>query len=227
VALDEFQQVARLPDEVQGTMRSRIEQQLEAASYLFAGSQAGLLTALFAGGERPFFGQATPVRLGPLAYADLADYIESRFAADGRDPGRALDALLGVARGHPQRAMLLAHYLWLVVQPGEAAHEEHFETALAAAEAGLNDAFTIAWDGLDANEARVLSAVAAGAPSLFNQDVARRFGLTNDRATAAARDRLIMRHGHLEREGRELRIIDPLFERWLARRLGAGPDPGR
>ena len=57
-------------------------------------------------------GQARGVRLGPLPEDALATYIGERFSRSGREVGAALDPLLATARGHPQRAMLLAHFLW-------------------------------------------------------------------------------------------------------------------
>lgn len=101
-----------------GVVRSHIQHHGVAAAYVFAGSEPGMMEVLFGARERPLFGQAHPIQLGPLPNRDLAEYIDARFARTGRDPGEALDALLALAEGHPQRAMLLAHYLWRRTEPG-------------------------------------------------------------------------------------------------------------
>ena len=93
----------------------------EVASYVFAGSEPGLMEQLFEDRDRPLYGSAVPMRLGRLAPEDVGAYVAERFEESGRGVGDALGPLLQSAAGHPQRAMLLAHRLWAVVPPGETA----------------------------------------------------------------------------------------------------------
>ena len=95
-------------------IRSEIEHHGDAASYVFAGSHVGMMRELFTSKRRAFYGQASPIDLGPLAHSlDVAEYLHARFAAGQRPLApAALDLMLDVARGHPQRTMLLAHFLW-------------------------------------------------------------------------------------------------------------------
>ncbi len=67
---------------------------------------------LFETKDRPLYGSAVPMRLGPLADADLAAYVAAPLrgvAARGR---RGPEPAARPRTGHPQRAMLLAHRLW-------------------------------------------------------------------------------------------------------------------
>src|SRR5579884_579602 len=107
VALDEFQDVDKVPD-LDGLIRSHIQHQGEVASYVFAGSEPGLMKQLFENRERPLYAQAVPMRLGRLEDADVATHVAGRFAATGRGVGEALKPLLETAQGHPQRTILLA-----------------------------------------------------------------------------------------------------------------------
>src|SRR5207253_694735 len=111
IVLDEFQDVTKVK-EMDAILRSHIQLQGEVASFVFAGSEPGLMRELFEDRERPLYGQAVPLRLGRLADADIAAYIAARFRESGRNVGEALNPLLAAAQGHPQRAMLLAHRLW-------------------------------------------------------------------------------------------------------------------
>jgi hypothetical protein len=63
---------------------------------------------LFADPRRPLLEQAVPKSLPPLPNEEVRDYVQERFERTGRDAGDALAALLQLARGHPQRAMMLA-----------------------------------------------------------------------------------------------------------------------
>ena len=126
VIFDEFQDLLSAGPKVDGLLRSRIQHHRDEASYVFAGSHPGLMAELFGDRTRPLFGQARPVRLGPLPDAGLEDYIARGFSATGREVGMAVDPLLVTARGHPQRAMLLAHHLWNATAAQSTATEETF-----------------------------------------------------------------------------------------------------
>ena len=117
IVFDEFQDVAKVA-ELDALVRSHIQLQGEVASYVFSGSEPGLMQRLFDERDRPLYGQAVPMRLGRLRDADIAAYAVERFRGSDRDVGDGLGPLLAAAQGHPQRAMLLAHRLWAEVEPG-------------------------------------------------------------------------------------------------------------
>src|SRR3954470_4621749 len=110
IVLDEFQDIAKVK-EMDAVLRSHIQLQGEVASFVFAGSEPALMRELFERKERPLYGQAVPVRLDRLADVDIAAYVVARFGESGRSVGEALNPLIAAAKGHPQRAMLLAHRL--------------------------------------------------------------------------------------------------------------------
>ncbi|MGH7417021.1 MAG: hypothetical protein ACREKB_04505, partial [Candidatus Rokuibacteriota bacterium] len=124
VVLDEFQAVAAVPP-VDAVIRSVIQHQRERVSYLFAGSEQSLLDALFSQRAAPLYGQAERITLPGLAAEPLGEFIDTKFAATARavDVG-AMSGLLGLAGGHPQRAMLLAHHLWEATPEGTTADHD-------------------------------------------------------------------------------------------------------
>jgi hypothetical protein len=214
VVFDEFQDILRIGSEVEGLIRSHIQHQAVEAAYVFAGSHPGLMLALFSDRERPLFGQARPIQLAPLDDTSLGDYIGTRFEQTGRNAGEALDSLLALVRGHPQRAMLVAHHLWEATAPGDTADLDTFATALDAVDRELREAFERTWERLRTNEARVLAALAASEESLFSQRTLGRFGLSKSGAEQG-RDKLI-EYGEVQRlDDGSLVIVDPLLERWV------------
>jgi hypothetical protein len=148
------------PD-IDGVLRSHIQHHRGAASYLFAGSHAGMMDTLFGDRRRPLFEQARAVRIGPLASRDLAEYVESRFGEGGRslDPGVA-DALAALSCGHPQRAMMIAHFLW--EQPAEDIGDVELRAAHEAALAEAADGLQRTWDSLSANQRKLVRVLASG-----------------------------------------------------------------
>ena len=161
---DEFQSVLAIGAGLDGLIRSRIQHHGANASYVFAGSHPGLMAELFGSRERPLYGQARALVLEPLADEDLAEFIGDRFERSGREVGAALEPLLELTRGHPQRAMLAAHHLWERTGSRKAADEATWDAASAAMFTELEDSFERIWEDLSANERRVMAAIAWGGP---------------------------------------------------------------
>jgi len=226
VAFDEFQSLLAVNPQIDGLFRSRIQRHGDSASYVFAGSHPGLMEQLFGAYERPFFGQARVMRLEPLADADLIEYIGERFEAGERDVTPALHPLLDLVKGHPQRAMLLAHYLWAHTPRGETATPERWQATLRAVFSDYGEALQATWEALETKEKAVLAALALGQDALFSDRTLSRFNLSKG-GVQHARDALA-RRGHLHRVGDGWDLVDPLLSGWIVRmERGIGEDEGR
>jgi hypothetical protein len=136
--------------------------------------------------------------------------------------GEALNPLIDTAKGHPQRAMLLAHRLWAEVETGETATLDHWQAAHAAALAELNPEFDAQWRGFDNSEQKTMRAVIAGAGSPYTADVRNRLEVTKDmvrkalpRLSATAEIELV--------DGKHV-VVDPLFAEWIERLNQGSPD---
>jgi uncharacterized protein len=225
VAFDEFQELLAIGGGIDGLFRSHIQRHGEAASYIFTGSHPRLMHQLFDRHERPFFGQARVFDLAPLSDADLVDYVGDRFEESGRDPTPVLPALLTQAKGHPQRAMLLAHYLWERTPRGAAAAPETWSEALDAVFGEHGEALEATWDSLNGSEQSVLAALSLGRESLFNRRTLDRFNLSKG-AAQHARGKLA-EMGHLHQLGGQWQLVDPLLDEWIGRlwtrRTGGAP----
>lgn len=220
VLFDEFQEVLEPRVPLDGLIRSVIEQHVEEASYVFAGSHPGMMTQLFADRERPFYGQAGAVGLGPLPPEDLAEFIGGRFEQTDRSLDHVLGLVLDAVAGHPQRAMLLAHHLWELTPPGGEADETTFVDAMAGVDEALREVFGPAWNALEDTERRALAALASsdGVPTRGGALEA----VDLPRTTAQRALQRLKEDGQLIREeGGRWRFTDPLFGRWVA--LGRPP----
>jgi hypothetical protein len=154
-----------------------------------------------------------PMRLQRLANEDIAKYVAGRFEQTGRGAGETLNPLLDAAKGHPQRAMLLAHRLWATVEKGATATLDDWRVAHEAALAELNPEFDAQWRGFDTSEQKTMRAVIAGFGSPYRGDVLKRLELTKDivrkalpRLSATAEIETI--------DGKHV-VVDPLFAEWI------------
>ena len=125
-----------------------------------AGSAPGVMQQLFADPKRPLLEQAVPKDLAPLPLDEVADYVERRFVRTGRAVGSALSPYIEFTRGHPQRSMMLAHYLWQRTPRGDTADEQTWLSALDAAAADATPLMRAIWPILTPNERRVTRALA-------------------------------------------------------------------
>lgn len=222
IVFDEFQDVDKVPD-LDGLIRSHIQHQGEVASYVFAGSEPGLMKQLFESKERPLYGSAVPMRLGRLENADIAEYVADRFRLTGRGAGEALGPLLDAAQGHPQRAIMLAHHLWERVPKDLTGTLEHWELAHGAALAELKPEFDAMWRGYQSSvDQKTLRSIVAGGGSAYKAAMLKRLELEKSSASKSV-DRLLERAEIEEADGRKYRVVDPLYAEWIAK-LDASSD---
>ncbi len=219
VCFDEFQDLLRGGNGLDGLLRSVIQHHGDAASYVYAGSHPSLLRELFADRERPLFGQAVPLELGPLPADETVDALTAIFDEEGYpepDVGAALDLLVDELGGHPQRVMLVADRLLRRLQDGAVGEpDELFALALDDALRATADVHRVLWRGRPAAEAQVLRLVAERVAET-GADAQRITGLAASTLGEAA-ERLLDDGQHLGREGRRWWLIDPLFTLWLRR----------
>jgi uncharacterized protein len=222
IALDEFQDVDKVPD-LDGLIRSHIQHQGQIASYVFAGSEPGLMKQLFENKERPLYAQAVPMRLGRLHDADIARYVADRFTATGRSIGEAVNPLLETARGHPQRTILLAYHLWERVAHGEEGTLLDWRAAHTAALAELKPEFDAVWRGYGSSvDQKTLRSVVAGRGSAYRTRILERLDLEKGTASAAV-ERLLERADIEEAGSGKYRVVDPLYAEWIGK-LDAGEE---
>ena len=222
VVFDEFQDVLGAQSRADAVIRSEIQHHGDAASYVFAGSHVGMMRELFADKRRAFYGQAAPVALPPLSPEDVAEYVAERFAATGREVGAALGLLLDTAQGHPQRTMLLAHYLWDATAAGETATEETWFRAHDRAMSDIQDELRAIWGGLPGGQRRALVAIAENAGGLYA--TARSHGGSRGGAIASAVAALADAGEVAEDSSAATgyRVVDPLLAAWILRGRSSG-----
>jgi len=217
IVFDEFQDI----DKVEGMdslVRSHIQYQGDVASYIFSGSEPGMMNKLFEDKGRPLYGSAVPMRLDRLGDSECAAYIIDRFGASGREVGDSLQPLLNAAKGHPQRVMHLAHRLWEEVPEGETATFEDWEAALDKAVQELHHEFAASWRGFNTNEQKTLRAIIQGEGSPLRTAVLSQLDVEKNTVFYA-----LQRLGEtadVETINRKWLIVDPLFEEWIRRLRG-------
>jgi hypothetical protein len=222
IVFDEIQDVLAVRG-ADGKIRSVIQHQTDAATYAFAGSAPGVMQQLFADPKRPLLDQAVPRSLAPLPLDAVGDYVSERFRQTGRTAAVALSPLLEFTRGHPQRSMMLAHYLWERTPRGQSADEGTWLAALDQATADTAPLMNAIWRALTPNERRVARALAVATTPLHSEETASAVGIKRSSIGRALES--LVSNADVIYENRDARMTDPMFELWLRTR-GLTPTGG-
>ena len=222
IVFDEIQDVLAVSG-ADGKIRSVIQHQTDAATYAFAGSAPGVMQQLFADPKRPLLDQAVPKNLAPLPLDAVALYVARRFEQTRRDVGAALTPMLEFTRGHPQRSMMLAHYLWQRTPRGATADEGTWVAALDQAAADSAPLMRAIWRALTANERRMVRALAVTTTPLYGEETAAAVGIK--RASIGRAIESLVNNADVIQGADRLRLTDPMFELWLTGR-GLIPESG-
>lgn len=221
VVFDEFQDLLAAGVRLDAVIRSEIERHGEAASYVFAGSHLGMMRELFTDKRRAFYGQAGAVDLGLLSPEEVAPYIEGRFNDSGKRIGAALGPLLDLTGGHPQRTMLLAHWLWEATPSGGEADEQHWAQACdVVLRREVGDELRALWTSFTPTQRRIVSLIADGRTALYGVDARTRYGLSRG-GTVTKSIRTLIDAGEVVEEPSAVsrhRLVDPLFAAWVQTR---------
>jgi hypothetical protein len=175
-----------------------------------------MMQRLFADPRRPLLDQAVPKELAPLPLDDVSDYVRRRFENTDREVGTALAPLVDFTRGHPQRSMMLAHYLWARTPRGQAADEG---TWVAALDQGAWDSAPVMhaiWRALSNNERRVARALAVVSTPLYSEGTASAVGIKRSSIGKALES--LLAAADAIRIDDSARLTDPMFEYWLQTR---------
>ncbi len=78
LALDEFQEIGKYPEDTESTIRSEMQRYAD-IRYIFSGSQTHMLSQMFTEGTRPFFGGAQKLYLEKLSTDRYAGFIKNQF----------------------------------------------------------------------------------------------------------------------------------------------------
>jgi hypothetical protein len=214
IVFDEFQDIAKVK-EMDALLRSHIQHQGEVTSYVFSGSEPGMMEQLFDDKERPLYGSAVPMRLDRLRSEDIAAFVIDRFRGTNRAAGEAVNPMLETAAGHPQRAILLAHRLWEEVDEGATATLDDWRAAHESALGELSPEFDAHWRSFGTTEQKSLRAILAGEGSPLGARVLERLDL--DKATAFKALRRLVATADVEQRDGRYDIVDPLFAEWIER----------
>ena len=218
IVFDEFQDIVKVR-EADAILRSHIQYQGDVASYIFSGSEPGMMEQIFESRDRPLYGSAVPMRLERLAargHRRVRDRPLPRDRSQRRRRAQpaAADRRRTPAAGDPARAPALGGDQ----AEGDTATLQDWRAAHEAALRELSPEFDAHWRGFGTTEQKSLRAILGGGGSPLSGRVLTPLQL--DKATAHKALRRLAATADVELTDGSYRLVDPLFAQWIDQWIG-------
>lgn len=217
IALDEFQEIAELQDDlkIEGMMRSYI--QTFKASCFFVGSRRRILLAMFNDKRRPFFQSAINFELKVLPHDDLVEFISGMFRHAGRNcPAKASELISSLVHGHPYYSQKLSFFACEL--SGKNVEAENVKEAYDVMVNSEKVLFEAILQGLAPKQIAMLKAVAREpSKSIFSIDYMKRHDLGSTGGAQGALKRLTALDVIEQDSEKCWKVVDPVFCSWLKR----------
>lgn len=228
VIFDEFQAIAQLKEgaEIEGLLREQIQHRPPQVSYIFIGSQRGMLQAMFNDKHRPFFQQAQAIEINRLGKDEVIRYLTNTFADfKGFLPEKSAERLFEACQGHPYAMQAIAAALWDQTEAGTQVTDGAIEEAIRLAADREMQKVRPWWARLRKGDRLLLEACAReGSFAPYSREVAARYGLSPSGIRRSI-ENLVDLDPRLELieagKQRKIQFVDPL-EAICIRRLSQG-----
>ncbi len=220
VVFDEFQQIVETDGEKTERRLRSVIQTHNQVCYLFVGSRKHLLSDIFSNPNRPFYRSGKILPLGKISFADLASFIEERFASAQMSVDEAaVRAILHETQCHPYYTQYLCHVLYDIREEGciEVTDIPRALELLIDREAS---AYMRTWDALTVRQRQALAALSetASEETPFREATLRKFNMSQPAVMLRAL-RSLMAKDLVDKDGARYDIVDPFFARWVRTRF--------
>jgi hypothetical protein len=214
VCIDEFQQLATLPDwkSLEGKMRSEWQLQHN-TTYCFYGSKRHMMIDIFGNAANPFYRFGQVLFLKKIAREYWIPYIEEGFRSTGKHistemAGRICD----VVKCHSWYVQQLSFFIWTATD--DEVTEEVFSSQLQLLIDTNAPMFMSDSEGLTASQIGMLAAVSNGETKLSSKAVVGRYSLGNMQAITRNKRRL-QELDIIEPQGEGFVFVDEVYELWF------------
>lgn len=219
ICIDEFQQLAQLPDykAMEGKMRS-VWQTQHAVSYCFYGSKRHMMMDIFTNSSNPFYRFGQILFLEKIKREEWIPFIVDAFRKSAKQiTEEQATQLCDVVKCHSWYLQQLCYFVW------SATNEVVTEELIAQQIQLLTDTnmpmFICDTENLTAAQIAMLRAVLDGEYQFNSARVVRRYELGSAQ-TITRNKRILAERDLLEKAGNTYSFADPIFELWFRQQYG-------
>ena len=221
ICIDEFQQIGEMANSKQIQARLRtVWQHQKHVSYCLFGSKHHLMSTIFLHRSMPFFQFGDTISLNKIATEDWVEYIVSHFADGKRTISRELaEEICKFTENYSAYVQQLAWLVFTLKEEGETVTENDVRQAENDLLATNNILFMQMIEPLSEFQLNFLRAIASGIKKDFGlSEVREEYNLGSYSNITRLKTALLERD-LIEKKETELVITDPIFAKWLKRKI--------
>lgn len=221
ICIDEFQQIGEMSNSKQIQARLRtVWQHQKHVSYCLFGSKHHLMSTIFLHRSMPFFQFGDTISLNKIATEDWVEYIVSHFADGKRTISRELaEEICKSTENYSAYVQQLAWLVFTLKEEGETVTENDVRQAENDLLATNDILFMQMIEPLSEFQLNFLRAIASGIKKDFGlSEVREEYNLGSYSNITRLKTALLERD-LIEKKETELVITDPIFAKWLKRKI--------
>ena len=221
ICIDEFQQIGEMANSKQIQARLRtVWQHQKHVSYCIFGSKHHLMSSIFLHRSMPFFQFGDTISLNKIATENWVEYIVSHFADGKRTISRELaEEICKFTENYSAYVQQLAWLVFTLKEEGETVTENDVKQAKNDLLATNDILFMQMIEPLSEFQLNFLRAIASGIKKDFGlSEVREEYNLGSYSNITRLKTALLERD-LIEKKETELVITDPIFAKWLKRKI--------
>ena len=215
VCIDEFQQLANLPDykKMEGKMRSAWQQQ-EHVTYCLYGSKRHMMMDIFNNANSPFYRFGQMLFLDKIAKSEWMPFIRESFEKSGKHISEAFASqVCDVVECHSWYLQQLCYFIWNATT--EEVDEQIFRYGLRQLINTNSPMFLSDTESLAPSQIEMLRAIKDGVQQLSSAEAKRNYALGNPN-TISKNKKVLRDKDIIEEKNGELVFVDPVYRLWFS-----------
>lgn len=216
VCIDEFQQLANLPEykDLEGKMRS-VWQQQQTATYCLYGSKRNMMLNIFNNSNSPFYRFGQVMFLKKISKDDWIPFIVSSFEKTGKSISKEFaEKICDTVECHSWYLQQLCYFVWTYT-PRKVA-EENFSLGLKQVININSPMFQNDTENLSQTQREMLKAVANGEEHFSSAEARMKYGLGNPN-TISKNKKILQNKDIIEKDDGQYSFVDPIYKLWLVK----------
>ena len=217
VAIDEFQQIAKYPEQnVEALLRTYIQRQAN-CNFIFAGSERHMMQEMFSSAARPFYNSADMMELKAIPKEIYVAFVTGHFKKCQRriEPGD-VEKVYDLFKGHTYYIQKAFNEAFADTPAGSECTTDTLQRAIEAMVVSNDTIFREILSNVPEKQKALLYAIAreGEAERITSADFIRRHSLTSASSVQSAMKKLLEKDMITE-TGKVFSVTDKLFAMWI------------
>lgn len=215
VCIDEFQQLAHLPEykDMEGKMRAAWQQQKQ-VTYCLYGSQRHMMMDIFNNSNSPFYRFGQILFLGKIQKKDWMPFIINTFNKSGKNiPSHFAEKICDIVDCHSWYLQQLCYFIWNATP--EEVTEQHFNYGLRQLINTNAPMFQNDTELLAPSQIEMLRAIKNGVNQLSATETLKSYNLGNPN-TISKNKKTLINKDIIELNNGVFEFVDPIYKIWFS-----------